>query len=521
MVEVVILGSEFFYKQNIETMSGLTEDQLVISIKRKMRDILSSSIGSREYYYTKLGELDSMLKSITYIYPKKTLNDLRYRSDSIEMPLIVYAAYLGVNDAIITLLKNGANINLQGNDGKNALMAASLENNLKTVDLLLSYGANINLQDNQGKSALILALNRNRSGIVNLLVSRGANINLQDNNGTNALMFASDRGDLEIVRLLLQNHANPNLQNSDGASALILASGFGRLEVVRLLLERGADSNLQDNRGNSALIFASSRGYVEVVRLLLNDKANPNLQSNDGNSALMYASIFGYSEIVGLLLKHGANPDLQDSNGNTALFDVLLSELALDAIQSMVKLLLRYRASIIILNNAGQTVRDIAVARGQNAIVELIDKHIAASKLKNLQGVRQFDKGELLPENVGAHIASFLTGEKGHIGRQRNILVRSVRRMPPLPDRPPLHPLSLTPEEEAEEEARRNAFIKGIPFSVEEEEKAAKSIAATKLAAAKSRSSGGRRTKRHTRSKPAKKHRLRRAITKRRANLNF
>ena len=264
---------------------------------------------------------------------------------------------------------------------------------------------------------------------------------------------------------------------------------------------------------------------------MLNDKANLNLQSKDGNSALMYASIFGYSEIVGLLLEGGANPDLQDSIGNTALIDVLLSELALDAIQSMVKLLLRYRASITILNNAGQTVRDIAVARGQNAIVELIDKHIAASKLKNLQRVREVGSTRKLPYEVEAEIAWFLTGKRGPLVKQSESLARNMGVLPPLPDRPPLHPLSLTPEEEAEEEARRNAFSKGIPFDPEEERKAANSIAATKLAAAeavaakaaaaKSRSSGGRRTKRHTRSKPAKKHRFRRAITKRRANLNF
>ena len=58
---------------------------------------------------------------------------------------------------VIALLENGADVNIQNDEGLTALMYASYFGNLKIIKILLDNHANINLTDNKGNRALVYA----------------------------------------------------------------------------------------------------------------------------------------------------------------------------------------------------------------------------------------------------------------------------------------------------------------------------------------------------------------------------
>ncbi len=113
--------------------------------------------------------------------------------------------------------------------------------NLEIIKLLLAAGADVNLQDNEGKTALMYAAELGLLLSVDFFLTNGADPDLQDNNGRTALMYAIRRYEnIDTVRLLLVARANVNLQDNEGKTALWLARNKGYTDIERLLREAGA-----------------------------------------------------------------------------------------------------------------------------------------------------------------------------------------------------------------------------------------------------------------------------------------
>ena len=226
------------------------------------------------------------------------------------------------------------------------LINAINENDITTVDKLLNKeGADVNVQDDNGFTALIFASRNNDSSNVQKLLDKGANVNLQTKYGLTALMSASNYyGNAEIVQKLLDKGADVNLYDENGETALMSAClGYHNLEIVKKLLDKGADVNLQNKDGETALMMTCRTfecdecdkcdendcnkchtNFVEIAQKLLDKGADVNLQSNEGETALMI-SVTSYrckKELVHKLLDKGADVNLQDKNGKTALMNV-------------------------------------------------------------------------------------------------------------------------------------------------------------------------------------------------------
>ena len=358
---------------------------------------------------------------------------------------------------------------------------------IEPIKELISKISNLN-QVVDGTTALIEASKRGFYNIVEALIDNGASLDVQDSRGETALMVVSKiqyRPDvhLPILELLLERGANINIQDTKGQTALISIydTGLHSYDFVARLLEHGADTTIQDYKGKTALMYATEKATSEDDLLLLLDYIKDiNLQDKKGKTALMYATEMGHIIAVILLLKYGADKDIR--------------------------------------NNAGQTARDIAINRPD--IVDVIDNYLllrntttakALNTIFNIQTKKAYNAKKELPPTLSKDamsiVGSFLSGVPGtSLNKQLPILQNKMygTYIPP-PHGPNLRLPRNTPKEVTYEKetgnARRNAFKKGVPFNEE-----------------KSSSSGGRRTKRHAKSKPTKKHRRHRAITKRRAN---
>lgn len=177
------------------------------------------------------------------------------------------------------LIDNGANVNVNVNDGQTPLMIylSSSYCDLDVLRILLANEANANARDNWGASPMLWAANKGLLQAAQLLLKYGAEVEVK--NGRVPLIEAAANGHRELVEFLLQNGAKIDTGTSySGATALHLAALHGHPEVVTLLMAMGADPKSTDDEGATPFDYTSrdkehTQGSKEVELILkaLND----------------------------------------------------------------------------------------------------------------------------------------------------------------------------------------------------------------------------------------------------------
>lgn len=299
--------------------------------------------------------------------PKKTRISAQEENLSTTEMLCQYSKE-GQYYEVISLVKEGADINGKNNDGDTPLTLAlkwyHRHNNKQTIDYLLANGANINCTGKGGLTPLLLALQStskdiNNTSFITLLINKGADVNFKAN-GYFPLVISSQYGYLDYVKLLIDNNANINEINHLGKSSLIIATESNKLEVVKYLVENNANINLCDQSGHTALAYACQKHFDEIFQYLI-EKPNINLttltnakenlliltckgapgytykplniiktllskkildinqQDQSGKSALLYACELNNLDLAKILIENGATVDVSDSSENTPL----------------------------------------------------------------------------------------------------------------------------------------------------------------------------------------------------------
>ena len=225
----------------------------------------------------------------------------------------------------------GFYVNIITGDKCPSRMVPSQHNNMKVVNCLLQNGANVDLQDEDGQTALFHAL-RNKGipfGILSSLVKNGANLNTR--------------------------------RKYDKCTPLMSVTqscGIYEEQLVTWLVENGADVDLQDKDGLTALHYAcKTDNSFEVVSCLIKNEANINACTGNKVTPLMRAAKKGNSDVVSLLIAHGANVDLKDKDGDTAFHYTACEEDSLDKMpmEKTILKLLTAGASCLCKNSHGLT----------------------------------------------------------------------------------------------------------------------------------------------------------------------
>lgn len=215
-------------------------------------------------------------------------------------------------------------INKVNDKGWTALHIAAINRENNIIRILTENGADINMQNNNGDTALMLALTCSRDvcldkyETVKLLIC--SDINVKNNYGMTALMCAIryyNCGTFKTVKLMLKNEADINVKDNFGRTAFMYAIKYivfirmlDRIEIMKLLLISEGKSviNVKDNYGCTALMHAfiscGSFFLADIVNFLLENGANPNVKNNGGFDILAYAQdrLIYYDSVLGKLL---------------------------------------------------------------------------------------------------------------------------------------------------------------------------------------------------------------------------
>ena len=263
-------------------------------------------------------------------------------ADPVGVTALMAASINGKIATVETLLAHGANVDARTNDGATALMLAAQQSHKDVVRALISAGADVNAKSRTSHTALILAAwNRrfedynqpalnDQSETVELLLSAGADVSVATDNGDGVLLGASSQFPVpKLLELLIEHGAGVDAKNNKDQTALMYASQLLNAENVQTLIVHGASILETDSNGQTPLIYATKSHGVfatwsrveAMITLLLDSGADINARDNYGATVLMHSANHHYNEsVVRVLLNRGATVNEIDKKGRTALW---------------------------------------------------------------------------------------------------------------------------------------------------------------------------------------------------------
>ena len=221
------------------------------------------------------------------------------------------AAYFGLREAMITLLKDGHHPDLKGTSNQTPLSWAAGNGHEAVAKALLDKGADLESKDTEyGRTPLSWAAGNGHEAVVKLLVDKGADLEFKDEIGRTPLSWTAGNGHEAVVKALLDKGAD--LESEDTwycRTPLWWAARNGHGPVVKQLLDKGADLESKDTEyGRTPLSWAARNGHEAVVKQLLDKGAD--LESKDDiydQTPLSWAAGNGHEAVVKLLLDKGAD----------------------------------------------------------------------------------------------------------------------------------------------------------------------------------------------------------------------
>ena len=336
-------------------------------------------------YYAALYGFEDLVKLLVVKYPQ----DVNASGYTYLSPLAAALARKHFQ-TVKLLYRNGAHVDIRGNNGETLFISALWSGDLEKVQVLLDCKADVNIRGpndltpiqyvSQGSRLVFIHQNIPQllPDLAQLLLEHGADVNVRNRNGSTALHLAAEYGRVEVMRVLLRHDANADAKDSQGRTPFHAAAGYGGVEVVRVLLEHGANADAEDKEGRSPFHLAGSE---EVVRVLLERGANVGAEDIHGKTPLHVAADYGRVEVGRVLLKHGADVDAEDNQDITPLLVAVEEERV-----EVVRILLEHGANADAKDIQGRFPLFVAVHQERDEVVQMLLEHGADADVKDNQG---------------------------------------------------------------------------------------------------------------------------------------
>ena len=277
------------------------------------------------------------------------------------------AAIFGNEEAIRTLHKLGASLNIQDSAGNTPLHICINKGNRDLARCLISLGADVTVCGDNG-SALHHAAELGNIEMIHLLVDSGCPSDIQDGQGATPtdsavrsgmvdavvalhkiaegfiicaenMCLAAANDDIELLHLMIGIGVPVDIKDKDGITPLHIAAILGSLMTCKVLILYGAAVNVTDPKGFTPLMWAAKMGQKDIVLFLINNGADVTWLADDFGGAIHQAAVSGHGHIIKCLVDNGCPVDLQTSSCNaTPLHVASNNEGALNSCMELISL---------------------------------------------------------------------------------------------------------------------------------------------------------------------------------------
>ena len=156
-------------------------------------------------------------------------------------------------------------INAMLPNGQYPLHVAAEKGRIIMVKTLLKHGAEVDLETADGDTPLDLSILAGRTQIAEILLTAGTDLE-----ASTLLLKAATIGvtDRDTVRFLLDRGADTEQRNADGDTPLLIAIRQDNHRLATHLVNHGADVDVTTADGRSALTLARELDTHELISLL-------------------------------------------------------------------------------------------------------------------------------------------------------------------------------------------------------------------------------------------------------------
>lgn len=308
-------------KIDLNRIYKLSEDSPEISLigillSETLNSGLSASLQKKNYFDKLIKQYKEAEKRGEFIDDKtkqefENIEKEMYEVKNLETDLSNYRIEIFKN-----LLKNGASLNLENNEG---LTEAFFTKNPQYLQLLSEHGANIFHENKEGQDLLYYSVLHNQKNNINYLKEEYTK---QNHKTVDNIFYqlAFEKVENYIKQKNIENgmYSFLDVENNSDLKKLIIGKFEEGESIAQIHIPQ---IHFQDEDGNSALLVACANGNGYLVGPFLRMGADINLKNNDGETALMHSLATESIPLIQFLIKNGANINDVNNNG-VSIFDM-------------------------------------------------------------------------------------------------------------------------------------------------------------------------------------------------------
>ncbi|XP_077987625.1 ankyrin repeat domain-containing protein 42-like isoform X2 [Glandiceps talaboti] len=310
-------------------------------------------------------ELESMVKrgaSINEVDAKDKFTPLHW------------ACHAGSIECLHWLLWHGADTTVTTPQGWTAAHIAAIRGQDASVQALAMNGCSMNARDHRGSTPAHLSSAHGNSYTLASILRCGTDVDARDHNGWTPVHNASFHGRLGCLQLLVKWGARTDDVDNSGSTPAHLAAMEGHLPCLKFIVSCGpsitAIVTARNDNGDTPKTLAAQfykQNCVDYINAIEWERDHPEEEENLSFPAHVAASTGDLSHLRMLIEQGVVNINERDDKGSTPAHKAAGNG-RIDCVQWLIEM----GANVHIMNNAGETPKDVARRFAQLACVKLL-----------------------------------------------------------------------------------------------------------------------------------------------------
>ncbi|XP_065887537.1 ankyrin repeat domain-containing protein 42-like [Dysidea avara] len=292
----------------------------------------------------------------------------------VNYSLLHWACHYGALEVAQWLLQRGVHLSITSTQGWSPLHVSAIRGQHVCAQALVNYNCDLSQQDLKGHTSLHLAAAHGRVLTLQTLLRAGADVASVDNRGWSVVHHAAFHGYHGILQILKKWGANLEDVDDNGDTASHLSAQEGHLSCLKYLLCSHGNiveaiynkNNLGDSPKTLAIRF-EKQNCIEYMTKAEEDRKLPEFYKSDEYPA-HFAAYNGNLQLLSMLISEGhCHINQPDPLGCSPAHKA-----ASNGHMNCLQWLIDHGANIAMVNNAGESPKDLAKRYGHDNCVDLL-----------------------------------------------------------------------------------------------------------------------------------------------------